>query len=239
MSFTNIFRAYIRLHQLRLRDSVELYQPTYYSGILPLLFSTNGLRQCDDRLIFIRNALAKEKISTYLDIGSQLGFFVFSLAEDLDLDKAVGIEQHTRSYQYAQSLLELNQVNCVKFKHLTLTPKLARTIESYDLISILSVFHHLVVHQGFNAADTIINELVKRCRYFVFETGQVDEVIMPWSHEMNFMKPNPNSWIESYLENKGLQIIKTAKFPTHLSPINRGLYVCRNLERKCRLEGKE
>ncbi len=218
--------AYCYLNFAQATQFVELYQPTYNPQKIRFLKPIRYKRASDDRLQLIAQNVPLHTIKTYLDIGSQLGYFVFKIAEYSEI-KAVGIEQDRRAYYYAQSLHILNKQPRVSFRHAHLTPESAKTLGDFDMISLLSVFHHLVKYQGFDAADKIIDELVSRCKYFVFETGQANETQMAWSKNLSFMNASSASWLRNYLQSKRLNILSQVLVPTHLSSVQRHFYVCK------------
>lgn len=217
--------SYLYLNFAQATQFVELYQPTYNPNYIRYLKPNSHKRICDDRLHLISENINLKKIHSYLDIGSQLGYFVFKIAENSHI-QATGIEQDRRAYYYAKSLEVLNQTPNTKFIYQYLTPQIARGLEKFDMISLLSVFHHLVTFQGFKAADQIVDALVKKCRYFVFETGQEDERNMQWSKNLTFMDRSPKHWLKEYLQSKGLKVIRHSLVPTHLSKVDRSFFIC-------------
>jgi cyclopropane fatty-acyl-phospholipid synthase-like methyltransferase len=191
-----------------------------------LIKSDEYKRKSDDRLFLIKKYIPVNKISSYLDVGSQLGYFVFQLAKHYKIP-AVGIDQDIGAYFYSEFLKILNNEDRVNFNRSSITPESAKALGAYDLITLLSVFHHLVKYQGFQQADRIVDELVSKCNYFVFETGQADEKNMVWSEDLSFMKESSQKWIEKYLVSKKLIILHHSEVSTHLSEVKRHFFVCK------------
>lgn len=207
---------------------VEHYQPTYNPGEVRFIKHDVYKRKSDDRIILIKKYIPVNKISSYLDIGSQLGYFVFQLAKHYKIP-AVGIDQDFGAYFYSRFLKIINSEDRVNFVRCSITPESVKALGTYDLVTLLSVFHHLVKYQGFQQADRIVDELVSKCKYFVFETGQIDEKNMDWSENLAFMKKSSEKWIEKYLISKKLIILHHSVVSTHLSEVKRHFFVCKRI----------
>lgn len=222
----NTLFAYLDLNWLRLTRKVELYQPSVLNNFtFPLVSSYTPKRQCQDRLDAINSNLNFQDINSCLDIGSQLGFFTFKLAQIHKLT-AFGIDHDVQAIRYAKNLETLNQSSQTSFMHLSLTPQTATMLPQVDLILFLDVFHHLIWLQGFDAADQIFKTIISKCKYLVFETGQADEPDQPWTKSLKLMGDNANHWLDQYLHKYHLKIIHQSEMSTHLTSVNRSFYIC-------------
>ena len=221
------FLSHVFINMVRLSGLVEMYQPTYNPHGFKLIGSNPPKRDCEDRLQEIVRAIDISRITSYLDVGSQLGFYVFRLADQNGRMIAQGVEKNRVACAYANALTRLNGVRNVSFTRAEMTGGFARSIPNYDLISFMSVFHHVVHFDGFEAADAIMRELYRKCgRFFVFETGQFDEKGYYWSEDLSFMGDDPTRWIEQYLLHIGYDDVKLlALCGTHLSDRKRGLFL--------------
>lgn len=221
--------SYLFINIVRLFNLVELYQPTYNPKKHPFIKSRFCKRNCDDRLSAMRENIDFSRINSYLDIGSQIGYFVFNLAELNKNMLAHGMEMDTVACAYSNSILFLNNLRNISFSNSKITPEIAKGMPKYDVISFLGVFHHVVFFDGYKVADKIMHELYKKCNlYFIFETGQYGEKGYYWSEKLNFMGKNQTKWIHDYLLSLGYSEVKLIKeVGTHLSDKKRGLFLCK------------
>lgn len=221
--------SYLFINIVRLLNLVELYQLTYNPKKYPFIKAKFYKRNCHDRLSAIRENINFSCIGSYLDIGSQLGYFVFDLAKLNKTMIAHGIEMNTIACAYSTSILFLNNLKNISFSNTKINPEIVKKIPKYDVISFLDVFHHIVFFDGHEAADEIMHQLYKKCNlYFIFETGQYDEKGYYWSKKLNFMDKNPTKWINDYLLSLGYSEVKLiGEFSTHLSNKKRALFLCK------------
>ncbi|MDD5131466.1 MAG: class I SAM-dependent methyltransferase [bacterium] len=219
----------LMLKVIKIFRLIEFYQPSYNPHGSILLGKNDHKRNCEDRFNLIKNNIEPKEINSYLDIGSQIGYFVFKMAELNPRLVAQGVEMERVSCAYANNLTLFNGVANVSFINAKMSVEFARAMPSYDLISFLSVFHHIAHFEGFTAADSIMQELHRKCqRYFIFETGQYDEKGYYWSESLKFMGEDPLSWINEYLRQIGYKEVRLlATVGTHLSENKRGIFLCR------------
>ena len=218
-------KSLVYINLVRLRRRTELYQPTFNPKRFPIINLNEKKRASDQRLRLIVKYIDLKKINSYLDVGSNFGYFVFSLAQAHNL-AARGIEKDTIAFRYSRAIANLNKIKNVSFKNLKITPLAASKLPEYDLISCLNVFHHLVFYQGLAKAKKVISTLAKKSKYFVFETGTFAEKDFPWTQSLKFMGADSEKWVRSYLKSLGLKIIHQAEFKTHLGT-KRSLFICR------------
>lgn len=223
----NIFH-YFYINLVRLFNLTDLYQPTYNPSCRFLIRSSFNQRNCDDRILSIKENVDLSRIGFYMDIGSQLGYFVFRLCELNKSTIGCGIERDSIACNYANSLVALNHVKNVSFINCRLNESSVKTLPTCDMISLLNVFHHIVYFNGFDAANSIMQQLYHKCNlYFIFETGQFNEKVQPWSNSLDFMGDNPEKWIQEYLIGLGYKDVRLAgRFATHVGSIKRAFFIC-------------
>lgn len=222
------FFSYLYINFVRLFRLTDLYQPTYKTGKLYLVKRDSPHRPCEDRISAIIENADFDKVNTYLDAGSQIGYFVFRLNELGNLTMAHGIEMNRVAYNYASALVFLNDKKNVSFTNVKIGSSFVRKMPSYDMISFLNVFHHVVHFDGFEEADRIMKALHEKCNaYFIFETGQFNEKGFYWSGSLAFMGDNPEKWIENYLKDIGYREVRLVnRFDTHLNSGKRAFFIC-------------
>ena len=106
-----------------------------------------------------------------------------------------------------------------------ITPDIIELLPRVNVTCCLSVFHHWVREYEFSGADKIFSKICENTDSIFFETGQSNEPVPEWQHKLSFMGDLPETWIETYLKEKGFTTVKQlGKFPTHLTNIDRTLY---------------
>lgn len=225
MNLVRIFDLCL-INYIRFRKKTELYQPTYNPNKYFIFRSNLKKRKSDDRLSMIYKNLP-EKHGSYLDVGSQLGYFVFKISEKGYMSS--GIESNSTSFFYATSLSRLNKIKNVSFFNFSLDKNTVDLLPEYDVISILSVYHHMVYFFGKKDADETIKKLVSKCRKtFFFETGEYQEKGFYWTDSLSFMGDNSNDTIKLFLEKFNFKSVeKIGENSTHLTKHKRSFYVCR------------
>lgn len=216
----------IYLNIVRILKWTEFYQPTYNPKNFYLYKNKKVERGSRDRIEFIEQNINFSEIKNFLDIGSQLGYFIFEISKNKNII-AQGIEMNYISWAYSNSIAALYQKKNVSFMKSKLTSSLAEKLPNYDVISFLSVFHHIVHFEGFEEADKIMKNLAKKCKYFIFETGQFNEKNQYWTEKLNFMGDNSKEWLKKYLTDLGYEIATEKKFTTHLNDQYRSLFICK------------
>ena len=214
------------INSIRRKSKIAFYQPTYNPNNFELYRVNDVVRkETDMRVDAIISQFNFNSINSYLDIGSQFGYFVFRLAESKKLI-AHGIEMDKVLYAYSNAIIILNDLENVSFANCKLTAGEADKLPRFDLISFLNVFHHIVHFEGFDAADKIMRILFNKCSYFVFETGQYDEKGYYWTEDLKFMGSDVNLWVKKYLTDIGYKILYIENFRTHLSDNTRSFICC-------------
>ena len=104
-----------------------------------------------------------------------------------------------------------------------------KCIPSYDIVSVLNVFHHWVYFSGYDSADLIMREVFKKTnKILFFESGEFDEKDEYWSDCLSFMGGDSKKWLHQYLLSLGFSSVEQLdNFSTHLNKHNRTLFMCK------------
>lgn len=208
---------------------VEFYQPAYDpNSFLQNIITSASRENTQKRVEFITANLPKDDVHSYIDIGSQIGYFVFKMQEWNNL-YSIGIEMNSIAHNVASQLSAINGRDKIGFINSKIDASTVKSIPSVDVISFLNVFHHINHFDSFDAANNIVQTLQKKCKYFIFETGQYNEKGYYWSEDLSFMGNDSDNWIKEYLKQSSFEIIASHNFTTHLSDNTRLLCVCRSI----------
>ncbi|MEC8839074.1 MAG: hypothetical protein VYA09_02870, partial [Candidatus Neomarinimicrobiota bacterium] len=99
---------YCLINIIRIFRLTELYQPTFNPNNITFVRNKSYARESSERIEIIVVHIDLKTISTYLDIGSQLGYFVYKINELNHDILATGIEMNEISYMYSELLGILN-----------------------------------------------------------------------------------------------------------------------------------
>ena len=197
----------------------EIYQPIYGHPELAQHVS----RGCEDRLHYL-NALhdaLREQLHRpvrVLDLGCAQGYISLSLAARGAT--VVGVDFLAANVEVCSALAAEHPGWQVRFEHARLEDYIGRLdVDSFDLVFGLSVFHHVVHEHGLPQAQEWLDRLASCVAVGVFELAQADEPLY-WA---------PSQPKESRDILRGFAFVhELARFPTHLSEIERPLYVASN-----------
>lgn len=131
VSLLNVHQPiYFEKYSHILRTETEKNDPTYGRRV-------PANRKCFDRLEMIKSVVTPKNL-TYLDIGSDVGWFCFAM-EDLGAI-STGMEADKNKVEFCNFLSNL-EMRKSKFITSTITPEAVSTINQYDIISSLSTLH--------------------------------------------------------------------------------------------------
>jgi SAM-dependent methyltransferase len=169
------------------------YQPLPWIGF-PESSRGSGTSQ---RWAAIKPLIAASGSRTALDIGCNVGFFCFALAEmgvsTIGVDAA---PKELRIAAFARRKLEASNVG---FLSLQVTPNNVALLPACDSVLLLSIWHHWVKSFGLTAATAMLGEVWARAgKLMFFETGEGE---MPADYGLPAMTPSPREWLDAYLRD--------------------------------------
>ncbi|WP_114241366.1 methyltransferase domain-containing protein [Dyella sp. C9] len=197
----------------------EIYQPIYGHPELAQHVS----RGCEDRLHYL-NALHDalcaqlQRPVRVLDLGCAQGYISLSLAARGAT--VVGVDFLAANVEVCSALAAEHPGWSVRFEHARLEDFIGQLEEdSFDLVFGLSVFHHVVHEHGLPRVQQWLDRLAACATLGVFELAQSGEPLY-WA---------PSQPKDSRDLLRGFSFVhEIARFPTHLSDIQRPLYVASN-----------
>ena len=191
---------------LRLSSAKFRYQPTPSWVAIPGS-RVASVRECHDRLESIVAHLPPKSVNV-LDVGSNIGYYLFELAKLGYL--CHGIESDPEVVCYASLVAYLADCNGVSCELGKLDLALIERMPAYDVVLFLSVMHHIILAEGMEIAQSILQRMVKKTNHVMFfEMGQSDEVNADWSSKLPSMEPDPETWISQWLVRSGFRHVKT------------------------------
>jgi hypothetical protein len=136
-------------------------------------------------------------VRSAVDVGCNVGWFVRNLA--VRGIPAVGVEGHPPLYRTAMYTARKAGEGRMAVLPLQVTPETVSLVPHAECTIFLAVWHHLVRHQGLEAADAVLSALWRATgTVLFFETGEDRE--MPEYYRLPAMTPDSRTWIESHLE---------------------------------------
>ena len=202
-----------------LAREVEPYQPTY--GVANI-FSEEPRRSSLDRCRAIEQYLGNVAGQRILDIGSSIGYICYYFADRGAVCE--GWENNPKNAEVSRLVGEINGIS-VDFKTKTLDMETVKTIKpgDFDVITILSVFHHTTHYNGLKYTQKIIEELLKRVPVMIVELAKKGEdPSLFWDKS----QPKDEKDIFNLVSNK-VTIEKIGEFSNHLSKKSRPMYAIR------------
>lgn len=153
-----------------------------------------------------------------LDIGCAQGYFCFKAAELGCV--TTGIDFCAENVACCQSLQQENGASA-EFYKATLTLEYAESLalDSYDVVLLLNVVHHIAHDKGFEHARVILETLAKKIPLIIAEIALRDEPVY-WAGSL---PEQYASWFD-----KIAFFHERAFIPTHLSDVRRPLLVASN-----------
>lgn len=144
----------------------------------------------------IWDSLQKDTISSGMDIGCNMGFFCFSLAErGIPM---LGIDLDPRYIRIASYAAKRTAMPKVAFSLMAVELQTMLLLPRTDLVLLLSVWHHWVKIYGFETASQMLAALWEKCeKVMFFETGEAE---MGDDFGLSMMGESPRTWLQTYLE---------------------------------------
>lgn len=204
-----------RLTKIReLVSRVEPYQPLY--GITGIIDEPK--RSSKDRCNSILNSLGKDITGLrVLDVGSSLGYTSFYMA-----DRGAVVQAWESNVNNAEVAKHVRGVNGVPVDLLVkeLNIDTAKTIKTnqFDVVIVLSVFHHLIHEQGLESTKKIVGELLQKAPILIVELAKKGEDPKLW-----WDTAQPDDELE-IIEGLDVEVEKIGDFGNHLSNKTRPIY---------------
>lgn len=169
------------------------YQPLPWIG----LNKANRDAGVISRWEVIEKELEDLNVKTNLDIGCNVGYF--SIATAKKGITSIGVEGDPKYYrvmQYAINKLKLKNIGVLSWQ---LNEDSIEMLPDTESIIFLSVWHHLVKHDGLETATNILRKLWKRNKKVMFfESGELE---MPSHYDLPDMGESPKSYFTKYLKD--------------------------------------
>jgi SAM-dependent methyltransferase len=152
-------RAILRL--VLKSGALECYHPLPWIGYTP----EDRVDAVKDRWEMIASRLPTGRFSA-LDIGCNAGFFSLKLAERGAF--VTGIEQAKAMLWLARGVSASCDIDNVAFARSSIEPDNVEALPDYDVILLLSVYHHFIHFYGADRAKSMLGALIRRARRSLF-----------------------------------------------------------------------
>ena len=152
-----------------------------------------------------------------LDLGCAQGYFSLSLADQGAT--VVGIDVGAENITLCRALAVQNPTLDVTFRTMRIEELIEDSSESFDIVLGLSVFHHLAHQYGIDETKKLVANVLERNGLLLIETALAEEPLY-WAKSL----PEEPSELISGAAFRS----KLATFKTHLSSIERPLFVASN-----------
>jgi len=196
----------------------ELYQPIFGHPEL----SVQASRPCAERFREIAGVYCAlrqwhGRPLRILDLGCAQGFFSFNLA---NLNASVlGIDICPENIELCTTLAAQYPKLQLTFECASIEKFLEGSLQQFDLVLGLSVFHHICHEKGFEYTRGLLSVVAQKTEVFLFESALRSEPLY-WSPSL---PEEPRDFLEAFSFTHRL-----SEHTTHLSEIPRPLYFCSN-----------
>jgi O-antigen chain-terminating methyltransferase len=180
-------------------------------------------RTCRERLeqvVTLYSVLSNQlgRALNVLDLGCAQGYFSLSLAA-LGAN-VVGVDYLQENIDVCQALAESTGLSNVRFETQEVSDLISKIQkDQYDLVLGLSVFHHIADRSGHDSVVLLFSKLAECSAVAVVELALAEEPL-PWAKSL---PKDPHATLEPFSFIRRLRETKT-----HLSDIERPLFVCSN-----------
>jgi len=181
----------------------ELYQPLPWLGI-DVDSEASKRHRTIERWHMIERELP-EKPCSVLDIGSNVGFFSFKLAEKGNF--VIAMERSLLFHEIANAAMKAINFTNVNFYRIGLTPQNVRTLPRCDVVLLLSVFHQWCLEFGEQQALDMLRCIADKAdQKFFFETGQPDAASARYLKALPKMR-EPKEWLLTLFQSMGFNVV--------------------------------
>lgn len=195
--------------------AVEQYQPVYaINGIV-----NNPQRYSNDRCKTIENNLGRVGGLKILDVGSSLGYLCYYFADRGSLTE--GWEYNPKNAEVSRLIGEINGISThIKTKAFDLESVNDIKSGDYDVITILSVIHHIIFYKGLKYTQELMKETLEKVPIVIVELATKNE-----DRNIEWNDSQPKNELEIFdLVKDRVKIRKIGEFSNHLSDKKRPLY---------------
>ena len=181
-------------------DLLRLHVDTFPRGLYqPVDLPVRAATRADGTLSrweAIRPVLLELGVGSAVDVGANAGYFAIEIARATGAS-ALAVDHDPAGCRTAALAIRRSGLENVGVMQLELRPDTVGLVPQADATLLLSVWHHLVRHQGLDAAGALLAALWERTgRVLLFDTGE-DE--MGPDFGLPPMEPSPRAWLEHYL----------------------------------------
>ena len=169
------------------------YQPLPWLGYA----DANRSAGTAQRWAVMRDVLLRSGSRTGLDIGCNVGFFCFAMAQ-MGI-ASTGVESGDKEFRIASFARRKMAAANVGLLSLHVDERTVVLLPCADAVLLLSVWHHWVKHLGFDAGTRTLHEVWQRTqKVMFFETGEAE---MPADYGLPEMSPDAGAWLTRYLSD--------------------------------------
>ncbi|MEM3364402.1 MAG: methyltransferase domain-containing protein [Candidatus Micrarchaeia archaeon] len=160
------------------------------------------------RLELIRKYEVDFKGKSFLDLGSCLGYYCFSLAGEVK--RGVGLEGDEKLVKICNMIKRMKSLENIEFYNGFITPQNINKFGKFDFTIFFSTMHHILPskeyyprpygwdgEQGEEFAHSILDVISKNSKRLYFEMGVPYEA--GWEKRLAFMLPDPVKYIQDML----------------------------------------
>lgn len=160
------------------------------------------------RWLMISMVLRECEARNLCDIGCAEGMYVRRAAA-LGIF-SIGIDYEPQRIRYANAVSELDQDWSSGFVRMSVDKNTIGILPCFDVVLFMSVFHHMVLHQGYDAAREILRAVARIVKKrMIFDTGGPDEPMTGKSEAMSFLSHDSDRDIIALLIECGFKDVRT------------------------------
>lgn len=185
-----------------LKRMIASYEP-YHPVFLGDEQVAAGERACIDRWKMIQEVLRTADVKSVIDLGCAEGYFVQQSAKNMNC-LSLGVDADRRRLTVARLATNFNQIEHAGYIYGKIDREFVLSLPSFDGVIFLSVLHHIMYEHGQEHSLELmkaIHGMTKKC--IIFDMGQSNETQHEWAKLLPDMKPDPISWISSFLKSAG------------------------------------
>jgi hypothetical protein len=211
----------LKLNLLYNFSGIESYQLIYLSqGVKKFYIGNSAKRDNRQRYqVVLEKVLEKmTNESMYLDIGSQFGYLPIAVADNGYW--AFGMEVQNSAAEISKEVATLNGVDTAFLVNMNICDAV-ENVPRFDVISMLSVFHHIVagIDDKKRSEQLLIKLLAKVKKRIIIEVADGIKEDFTWSEANRELCESKDAelWFQEFLEEQKFSITYRHEFKTHLN----------------------